>query len=959
MLRFYENLDKISENRLPQRAYYIPEGSKLSLDGVWDFKYFERDFDENLTGEWDKIEVPSCWQTLGYDRPQYTNVRYPFPVDPPFVPDENPLGVYRRSFEVKDTAFSYFLVLEGVSSNGEIFINGSRVGYTQGSHLQAEFDITPFVKEGDNEIIVKVRKWCSGSYLEDQDQFRYNGIFRPIYVLKRPRGALRDFEITTDKNVMTVTLDTPATVRLLDKGKEIAGAENTQKAVFEVANPTFWNAEKPYLYEVVIECLGETIRKKRGFVDFSVNAEHAFCVNGVPVKLKGVNHHDTHPKNGWCMTEDELKLDLCKMKMLNINAIRTSHYPPSPVFLEMCDEMGFYVMLETDVETHGLVTRRKRTSGYSYDSLELVDEWFGNLPEWKESFAERMVRALERDKNATSIYSWSLGNESGFTEGHREMVKFLRSRDKKRMIHSEDVSRLSAFMESDGYLKDKYKPEDLYYIPDMCSRMYAPPSELEKYAKDSTKTLPFYLCEYSHAMGNGPGEIDEYWKIIYSSPKLMGGCIWEWADHTLVDKNGVQRYGGDFGDTINDGNFCSDGLVFADRSFKAGSYNAKAVYQNIACELEGDILKVKNLFDFTSLSEYTFEYECICDGKTLEKKSLVLDTLPKATTEIKVTTVKSCNRGAFVNCTLFDKTGYDVASCQLDMGAERISEERCKTPATITETETEYKAMAGDTVYTVSKRSGKIVSIVKNGKEQITAPVDITVMRAPLDNEMFDMTFWYDLEKHRTAEGFDALQTRCYSTEVKDNVIRVNASLSAPTRMPFLRYTLDMTFFADGSVKMSLSAKVREECIWLPRLGFEFKIPYATDSFEYFGDGPLECFPDMRCHTKRDVYHSTADGEYVNYIYPQDHGNHTRVQYLDFEKGLRFSTDSEFVINVSHYDAHTLWRAKHTDELVKSDSTVVRVDYRISGTGSHSCGYDMMDKNKLLDREIDFEFYIS
>ncbi len=957
MLRFYEDLKSIQENRLPQRAYYIPENSKTSLDGEWEFKYFERDFEECLDGEWDRIPVPSCWQCHGYDTPNYTNVRYPYPVDPPYVPEDNPMGVYRRSFEITDLSLCRYLVLEGVSSNAEVFINSDRVGYTQGSHLQAEFDITPFVKKGENTILIKVRKWCSGSYLEDQDQFRHNGIFRPVYILSRPEGCLRDFEITTDGNVMTVTLDKPATVTLLDKGIEIAKAENTKKAEFTVKDAIFWNAEKPYLYDVVIECLGETIRKKRGFVDFSVNSESAFCVNGVPVKLKGVNHHDTHPKNGWTMTEEEIKQDLLLMKKLNVNAVRTSHYPPSPVFLELCDEIGLYVMLETDIETHGIVTRSRDARGY--DMLESPDMWFGNSPEWIESYVERMSRAVERDKNATCIYSWSTGNESGFCEGHREMVKYLRSRDKKRLIHSEDVSRLADRIEGEGYLADKYDSRNFYSVPDMHSRMYSAHHELEKYALDPDKKLPFYLCEYAHAMGNGPGEIDEYWKLIYKYPKLIGGCIWEWADHVLLDKNGVARYGGDFGDRINDDNFCSDGLVFSDRSFKAGSYNAKAVYQNIRCELCGDTLTVTNLFDFTNLSEYTFVYECIADGEVIERKALTLDLEPKASVDIKLSTVESCYRGAFVNCYLYDSEDYEAASCQLDMCAERILEKRCTEKVSITETEKEFKASANGMEYTVSKAYGKLVSIRKNGRELLTSPVELTVMRAPLDNERFIKPNWYDLSKNRPAEGFDMLMTKCYSCTARDNVVSVEASLSAPTRVPFLKYRLDMSFFADGGVKFSLSADVREGCMWLPRLGFEFKLPYDCDSFEYFGDGPLECFCDMRLHTKRAVYHSDADSEFVNYVYPQDHGNHTRTQYLAVDNALRFSTDGEFTVNVSHFDALDLMNARHTDEVVKADHTTVRIDYKCSGTGSHSCGYEMLDKNKLLEKHIDFEFYIN
>ena len=955
MIRFYENLKNISEHRLPQRAYYIPDNSMTDLCGTWDFKYFERDFEESLEGQWDKIPVPSCWQSYGYENPNYTNVRYPYPVDPPFVPEDNPMGVYRREFTIADTTLLHFLVLEGVSSNAEIFVNGERVGYTQGSHLQAEFFINPFVKVGVNTLVIKVRKWCSGSYLEDQDQFRFNGIFRPVYILARPVGYVRDFEITTDGNVITVTTDKNADISVLDKGRVIATAKDKNKAVFEIANPIFWNAEKPYLYEIVIECAGEVIKKKRGLVDYSINSESAFCVNGVPVKLKGVNRHDTNPTKGWCMTDEELMQDLRLMKKLNINAIRTSHYPPTPKFLEMCDEMGFYVMLETDIETHGLVLRDNGAHGY--DMLDKPDEWFGNSPEWYESYVERIERAVERDKNATCIYSWSTGNESGFCNAHREMVKYLRARDKKRFIHCEDVSRLSDVL---VFSEDEAKREsskEYYNIPDLHSRMYSAAHELEEYAKNPEKTLPFYLCEYSHAMGNGPGEVDEYWNLIYKYPKLIGGCIWEWADHTVIDKNGVARYGGDFGDFINDSNFCCDGLVFHDRSFKAGSLNVKAVYQNMKATLEGDTVTVTNLFDFTDLSEYTFVYECVVDGEIIESKRMNLSLAPKKSKSIKVKTVDTCRMGAFVNCYLFDGEN-EIATAQLEMKAERIPEARCDKTVEITETENEYKASANGTVYTVSKRYGKLISIEKNGNELLRAPVELTVMRADIDNERFEKAKWYDLSKNRPAEGFDTLLNKCYSCSVKNNSIIIESSLASVTRTPFLKYMLTLTFFEDGSAKLSLSADVREACHWLPRLGFEFRLPEKLDSFEYFGQGPWENFCDMKAHVKKGIYKSTADAEYVNYIYPQDHGNHTEVQYLDVENALRFSTDGEFSINVSHYDAKGLMKATHTDELEKCGDTVVRIDYKCSGTGSHSCGYELLEKNRLSEKHIDFEFYV-
>ena len=394
-MRMYEDLKHISENRIPQRAYYIPNGFTL-LNGEWDFKYYERDFDESrIEKSWDKIEVPSCWQLKGYDNPNYANAAYPFPYDPPFVPTENPMGVYRRTFTVNDNSNKTYIVFEGVSSCMELYINDRYVGYTQGSHLQAEFDISDVVVSGENTVVAKVRKWCSGSYLEDQDFLRFNGIFRDVYLLSRPVGHIVDIKITTDDNTVNVSFDGRADVSLFDRDGNLLGKTDAEGDVsFTVDNPTLWNAEKPYLYELVFEYDGEIIKQKFGFVDYRIGSEYEFLVNGVEVKLKGVNHHDTHPYNGWTMTDEDMMKDLLLMKKLNINTIRTSHYPPPPKFLNMCDELGFYVMLETDLEAHGGVARE--AGGCNWDCLD-NPVWTCCDPKWKEAYVDRMVRAYHRD----------------------------------------------------------------------------------------------------------------------------------------------------------------------------------------------------------------------------------------------------------------------------------------------------------------------------------------------------------------------------------------------------------------------------------------------------------------------------------------------------------------------------------------------------------------------------------
>jgi len=944
-VRFYEDLNHISKNRLPQRAYYIPESSKLDLNGVWDFKFYVADYLEN-TNDWNEITVPSCWQALGYETPNYTNVNYPYPVDPPYVPDKNPMGEYKRTFNISDITMRHYLVFEGVSSNAEVYINDKFAGYTQGSHLQAEFDITELINKGENTILVKVRKWCSGSYLEDQDAFRFNGIFRDIYILSRPEGHITDFEITTEGNDILVKTDKEAEISLFDSGTLIETKYSTGKIRFSVDNPTHWNAEKPYLYDLEIKAAGEVIKQKIGFVTYSLSCKGEFLVNGVSVKLKGVNRHDSHPLNGWTMTLDEIRYDLTQMKKLNINTVRTSHYPPHPELLNICDELGFYVMTETDIEIHGFVHRYESAG---YDTKD-NPEWIGNRDEWQESFLERMERTYNRDKNHTCIFSWSTGNESGFCRAQRNMIEYLRKTDSKRLIHCEDASRTGYSEFSDVIDMEAYS------LPDIHSRMYTDFKFTEDYLNNPMFNQPYFLCEYSHAMGNGPGDVHDYWELIYKYPNFIGGCIWEWADHTVVE-NGVAKYGGDWNEAVYDKNFCADGLVFYDRSFKAGSLNTKAAYQYIKCELEDEKIAVTNLYDFTNLNEYTFRYEIYIDGRVITTTDLILDAKPKETVYIPVNLTKKCIFGAYINCYLFARDGYECAMVQLDMAAKTKKYENDNTDVNITESEDFFIISGDDFSYKLSKHTGEIESMVKGCDEYLCEPIRLSAMRAPIDNERKIKSKWM-WENNWEGERLDRCMSKLYDIKVKNNEITVTASLSGIGRAPFLHYIVTYAFYKNGDVRVSFSGDVRENCIWLPRLGFEIRVPYDTDTFTYFGMGEYENYIDMHYHAKMGMYESTADNEYVNYIMPQEHGNHINTKFLKMHGGPEFISDTGFEFNVSHYSAHTLSNAMHTDELKKDKNTIIRIDYKNSGIGSTSCGPELLEKYKLSEKHIEFSFII-
>ena len=940
-MRKYENPLKTSENRLRQRSWYIPDGSKFCpLNGDWNFKFFENGDMVGEITEWESIEVPSCWQLKGYENPNYTNVNYPFPCDPPYVPDINPVGVYERTFELTDTSLISYLVFEGVSSMAEVYINGKYVGFTQGSRLMAEFDITEFVNSGINTIRVYVRKWCCGSYLEDQDAFRYNGIFRDVYILSRPHGHIFDLDLKTEGNNIVCFADKEFTAEFYE-GKKLLGSDVSEngKVSFSVDSPKTWTAETPNLYTVKFYAAGEIITRKVGFRTIEISKDYELLINGKSVKLKGVNHHDTHPERGWTMSDEDILRDLKLMKELNINTIRTSHYPPCPKFLDYCDEMGFYVILETDIETHGFL-RRYANVDYRFD-VESSD-WPCVNPQWKAEFLSRMERAYERDKSHTSIIMWSTGNESGYSENQHDMIEWLKSRDSMRLAHCEDASR-------------KGTPDNT----DVFSMMYPSIEAIKNWAQDIEIKQPVFMCEYAHAMGNGPGEMWDYWETVYANKKLIGGCIWEWADHVVV-VDGVQKYGGDFkGELTHEGNFCCDGMVFSDRSFKAGTYEIKNTYAPFRIKFENNTLKIKNCFDFNSFEGYSFEYEVTADGNCLEKKKFTLNTKPHEESAVDSFTnlPESCKLGCYITVKMTDADGNEIGVLQEVIPTKIKPEEIVSAPLSVKDGEFEIIAEGENFRYIISKQTGMFHSIIKDGKEQITAPSKLSYFRATTDNDRNIKPYW-DRSNIWQGENFDCVFTKIYSCEIEDNRVIFTGSSAGISRKPFFRFTLSYEFFADSSVNVELKGNIRENVVWLPRLGFEFKLPYDKDNFTYFGNGPLESYCDMTHHGVVKFHESNADREYVNYVRPQEHGNHTDCKILDIKDSLKFSADS-MEISVLHHSIEAITAARHTDELKKSDGTHVRIDYKVSGIGSASCGPALDEKYSLREKDISFKFVMS
>ena len=857
----------------------------------------------------------------------------------PYVPDENPCGVYRTEFTLDDTwsARDTHIVFEGVSSCMYLYVNGRYVGFSQGSHLQAEFDLTGFVHAGANELVVKVLTWCVGSYLEDQDFLRFSGIFRDVYLLSREKNHIRDVYIKADTRGITADA---ARYEIYDGTKRVESLDS----------PVLWNAEKPHLYTVVVYGETEVIPFKVGMREVRVSAENELLINGVSVKLKGVNHHDTHPETGYTMSEEALKNDLLKMKELNINTIRMSHYPPTPEFLNLCDEMGFYVVDETDLETHGFI-RRYAGDEYIFD----VDtgEWPCDVPEFAGEFVERMQRMVERDKNHACVIMWSTGNESGHGVNHRKMIDYARARDSSRLIHCEDLSRKAELDEATAPLSIQYS--------DVHSKMYPDIRFCDDFCTGKKFDNPLFLCEYAHAMGNGPGGVHDYVACMYRHKNFIGGCIWEWADH-VVYRDGVPLYGGDFGEPLHDGNFCVDGLVFADRSFKAGSLNAKYAYQYFDARLRGGMLEIENRYDFTDLSEREILLELSVDGKITETKKLQIALAPHETVQVAVPfqIPAACDLGVYINVYLL-RDGYEEGMCQLQADAAVRPRALAKPLDNLQEEGQLIRIEGAGFSYTFSKVYGSFVSMVKDGTELLADRVRLTVYRAPTDNERKCKRRWYWYEVNSSlSENWNRLASKVYSCTAEGNRITVKGSLAGTSRAPFLRFTAVYEFFEDGAVKVQLDGAVPEGfTTYLPRLGFEFVSPVQNDGFTYFACGKGESYRDMHGHARMGMYESCAADEYVDYPMPQEHGNHFNAKLLRLNGGLAFSADEGFEFNVSEYTAAALDMAKHTNELSKNGYTNIRIDYKDSGLGSASCGPELPEEYQLREKDIHFSFIIN
>ncbi len=999
--KYYEDASVLHVGTEPPRAYYVPfsaaDGAAVRedrtasdrfalLSGMWEFAY-RRSVREVTAPFWGEnadrsdfttLPVPSVWQRHGYDQPQYTNINYPIPYDPPYVPLDNPCGAYYRTFTVDAAHIGLrcYLNFEGVDSCFAVWVNGAFVGYSQVSHASSEWDVTDHLREGENELAVMVLKWCDGTYLEDQDKFRTSGIFRDVYLLYRPTEHLRDFTVTTPLTadlawacvqVEPLFSGSPLTVRytLTDAdGAVIAQAESADAVSLPVASPILWNTEAPYLYTLTMETADERIAVAVGIREVHTK-DGVLYINGQNITFHGVNRHDSDPVTGPAVSKEQVMTDLRLMKQHNVNAIRTSHYPNAPWMPELCDRYGFYLIDEGDLETHGTIFLYEGENQFNRAT---------NDPQFYDAILDRMALLYHRDKNHPSVVIWSVGNESGCGKAVTAAWTWLKNTDPTRLTHYEtcDEFRTDTYPEEDA-VHPNFKALDLY------SRMYSSPDFLRENMRKQAALLPeerkpFVLCEYCHAMGNGPGDLEEYQQLFMEHDGLCGGFVWEWCDHALYDgetADGRPRYlyGGDSGEFPHDGNFCMDGLVYPDRRPHTGLLDYKNVLRpaRITADNNGGFT-IRNLLDFTTLSDYlTVTYEVSCDGEVIatgDVPETLLNVAPHATAPLPLSFTLPETGHCRVRFLLWLKHAGALCDAGHPLGFEELVLRPFTARAPYTadgETphvaqNSHYLTLTGDGFrYTYDTDTGLFTSLVKDGIDRLTAPMTYAIWRAPIDNERFIRTTW---EESR----YDRLLPRGYETtcEPVGNTLHIRTvwSIAADSRQPLLRGATDWTVHPDGAVAMSMEVNKLPGTPFLPRFGLTLNLPKSVDRVRYRGRGPTENYVDKRHATWFGTFESTVRDQHEDYLFPQENGNHTECEWLSLGGLTAEATTHPFSFSVSPYTVEELSRAAHAFELEESDSTVLHLDFMQSGVGSNSCGPKLDVRWQLNARHFTFNLLL-
>lgn len=1021
--KHYENLNMLHENTMANRSYYIPAEKRLDciaenressgrfqlLNGMWKFRYFESIYDvtEKFYEEgfepagFGEIPVPGCWQNYGYDRHQYTNTRYPFPMDPPYVPAENPCGAYIRHFayEADSAAPHSYLNFEGVDSCFYVWLNGRYVGYSQVSHSTSEFDVTPYLRTGDNTLAVLVLKWCDGSYLEDQDKFRMSGIFRDVYLLNRPEQGIFDYFLTTkllredsfsvtenflpEQAEVKVTFtfigqSLPVTCSIYSQNGELAaeekGVPGTEGFSLLIKKPVLWNAEEPNLYTLVLECGNEVITDRLGLRETAV-LDGCLLVNGVKLKLKGVNRHDSDPVTGFTISIKQMKREFQLMKGHNINAIRTSHYPNAPQFYQLCDEYGFYVIDEADNESHG-TTNVYANEEHQERWLERWNHAIADNPDFTEATVDRTRRMVERDKNRPSVLIWSMGNEGAYGCTFEAALAWTKGFDPDRPTHYEGAR----YRESEKTYD--YSNLDLY------SRMYPSMEDIHKYFENNP-AKPFIMCEYCHAMGNGPGDLEDYFRIIERYDGICGGFVWEWCDHAIyqgrtVDGKAMYLYGGDHGEFPHDGNFCMDGLVYPDRTPHTGLLELKNVNRPariVSFSQKKREVVIRNYLDFMNLKEYvSLAWEVTCDGERIGAGTVnetdMPDILPRKEAALFLgfpipgagkcfLKISYIRKEATALLEAGEELGFDEISlktgdCSSQIVNRLLSGSRGRAAAHAVEVREDdrrlYVSGPGFT-HVYSKLTGTMEEMNVNQRRLLERPAEYNIWRAPTDNDRKIVSEW------RKA-CYDKALSRAYETryEVTEDGVDIYTELSvtAPVIQRILCIKAHWFIGLSGRVDVRLDVRRDMEFPELPRFGLRLFLPKDMEQVTWCGLGPWESYRDKR----RASYHGRFSSEvkllHEDYIRPQENGSHEECDYVT-AAGMRSSltavSETPFSFQASIFTQEELTEKAHNYQLVPSPYTVLCLDYRQNGIGSNSCGPRLL-KEYRFDEET-FVFKVS
>lgn len=1003
-MKTWENHQIDGINRMPARAHFLTFPSKekaflnnnrythafKNLNGVWKFMFldapeyspegfFNSDFDVT---KMDDITVPGNWQLQGYGKMHYSDLWYNFPINPPYVPTENPTGIYKRTFFVEESYRDKKIIIRfcGVDSAYHLWINGKEVGYSKVARNESEFDITDLIRVGEeNDVTVRVYQWSDGTYLEDQDMWWESGIFRDVELIGVPKDGINDYKVIADlddeyKNgifkveaFLRTTKEVNVTFELVDAGentvftKTVVAKEGKACIDEVIADVNHWTAETPYLYKLfmTVEDDGriiEVIPQNVGFRNIRLNGE-TFLVNGVAIKFKGVNRHDYSPQNGRVVSREEIEKDIILMKQFNINAIRTSHYPNSYYLYDLCDEYGMYLIAETDLECHGF----ELTGDY---------KWITDDPSWELAYVSRMTRMIERDKNHPAIIFWSLGNESAFGCNFRKMTDVAHEMDPTRLVHYEgdfDVESADVYSTMYTWIENPKKP---YLMKDI----------IEKSKK------PHIHCEYCHAMGNGPGNLKDYQDLVYAHDKLQGGFVWEWFDHGIESftESGEKyyRYGGDFGDDPSNKDFCIDGLIMPDRTPSPGLYEYKKVIEPItttAVDIQKGIINLLSRYDFANLDRFNLVYKVMEDDVILQTGFMAVPsiearankdiTLPYDLSVIKV------KPGAhyYVNIsyqlredTSYASSGHELATAQFELPLYK--EGIMVRPEGILNVEKEHTTLhvkGANFSLDFNLVNGNLMNIVRDGMQVLSKGPRLTLWRAPISNDMeiidkLKKVYFLHLE-HEVVMNIDYhMEGNILKVEVDTINSTTNSAWHFKTKYVY-------TVCPSGDILIDVegtpSGRVDLAPDMLPRIGVSMHLDKSMEHVRYFGMGPGENYADSKEAAQMGLYANTVDGLFTNYVIPQENGNHMGCKWVsmtnDRGMGLLASTEGDFNFSASWYEDKDLDDAKHTCDLVKRDYIVFNVDYKQNALGTNSCGQWQLDKYRAKFEDFKLSFRLT